>query len=117
MEKIISLVGIVHAEDINIQPTGKFENLGGLSIPGIISAGIQAILIIAALVAFIFLVYGGIKWITSSGDKEATAKAQGTLTAAIIGLAIVFAAWAIMKLMQTFFGIGDIFNLTIPIAK
>jgi len=65
------------------------------------------------LVAFGFLIFGGIKWISSGGDKEQTAKAQSTITAALIGLVIVFAAWAIIKLIETFFGIS-ILTLTIP---
>lgn len=82
-------------------------------MPRIVSGAIQLILVIAALVAFVFLIIGGIKWVTSGGDKEKTAGAQRTLTAALVGLVIVFAAWAIMKLLETFFGI-EILTLSIP---
>jgi TRAP-type C4-dicarboxylate transport system permease small subunit len=82
-------------------------------VPRIVSGAIQLILVIAALVAFVFLIIGGIKWVTSGGDKEKTAGAQRTLTAALVGLVIVFAAWAIMKLLETFFGI-EILTLSIP---
>ena len=101
------------AEEINLGPTGQFEALGNLTVPNIVSSAIQLILVIAALVAFIFLIIGGIKWITAGGDKEKTAGAQKTLTSALVGLVIVFAAWAIMSLIEKFFGI-KIFKLEIP---
>ena len=101
------------ANEINLAPSGQFADLGNLTIPGIVSGAIRMLLIIAALVAFVFLIIGGIKWITSGGDKEKTQGAQKTLTAALVGLVIVFAAWAIIQLIQTFFGI-QILTLTIP---
>jgi hypothetical protein len=39
--------------------------------------------------------------------------ARGTITSALIGLVILFAAFAIIKLIQTFFGIS-ILNFTLP---
>lgn len=98
---------------INIKPQEEFVKLGGITVPGMISSLIKLGLIAAALVAFAFLIYGGIKWIMSGGDKEQTAKAQGTITAALVGLIVVFAAWAIIRLIETFFGIS-IFTLNIP---
>lgn len=108
------LPGIVlAAEEINLAPEGQFSDLAQLTIPKIVSGGIRLILVVAALTAFVFLIIGGIKWVTSGGDKERTATAQQTLTAALVGLVIVFASWAIIRLIETFFGI-EILTLTIP---
>lgn len=108
------LPGIVlAAEEINLAPEGQFGNLAQLTIPRIVSGAIRLILVVAALTAFVFLIIGGIKWVTSGGDKEKTAAAQQTLTAALVGLVIVFASWAIIRLIETFFGI-EILTLTIP---
>ena len=90
-------------------PNLKVTDLGKL-IGGIIGA----ILVIATLAAFIYLLIGGFQWITSGGDKGAVEAAQKTIHAAIIGLTIVFAAWAIMLVVGRFFGIQNIFNLVIP---
>lgn len=100
---------------VNLSPGGQFANLGGITISGLISALVILILIIAALVFFFMLIWGGIKYITSGGDKTQTEEARGTITAALIGLVIVFAAWAIITLINAFFGI-DIFQLNIPSA-
>lgn len=71
----------------------------------LIGAGVGALLIIAALLAFLYLVLGGIQWITSGGDKTGMEAARNKITHAIVGLIIVGAAWAIMILVQSFLGI------------
>lgn len=101
---------------INILPGGQFSNLGNITISSIIAAIIILVLVISALVFFFMLVWGGIRYITSGGDKQATESARGQITAALIGLAIVFAAWAIINLVNIFFGI-DILQLNIPSAQ
>lgn len=95
--------------------SGQFGNLGNITITSIISAVIILILIVAALVFLFMLIMGGIKYITSGGDKAATEGARNQITAALIGLVIVFAAWAIINLVNLFFGI-DILSLDIPTA-
>jgi len=111
----LSLFGVVFAASptIAIKPSGPWINLGNLTIGSIVSGAITLILIGAALVFFFMLVIGGIQWMTAGGDKEKAAGARGQLTSALIGLTIVFVAWAIIQLINTLFGI-DIFNLTIP---
>lgn len=109
------LVGIVLAqEQIPIEPPEGWERLGEISLPGIASTAIKLILVIAALIAFIFLIIGGIRWIVSGGDKAGTEAARNTITAALVGLLIVFAAWAIIRLIETFFGIEILTQLKIP---
>lgn len=105
------------ASDINLKPEAgtQFAQLGNLTIGGIVSALIRLILVIASLVFFIILVIGGIRWIASGGDKAQTEGARSQITSALVGLVIVFAAWAIVQLINTFFGI-NIFELTIPTA-
>mgnify|MGYP000983980369 CR=1 FL=1 len=93
--------------------TTDFQKLGNLTAGGIISGAVSLILIVVALVFFFILVLGGLKWVTSGGDEKKVGEARAQITNALIGLAIVFAAWAIMKLIGTVFGI-DILKLNIP---
>ena len=90
-------------EILKITDLGKF-----------ISAILAAILVIAALAAFVFLLLGGLSWITSGGDKAAVEGAQKRIQAAIIGLFVVFAAWAVMLVVGRFLGIENIFSLQFP---
>lgn len=100
---------------VNISPPegSPFVKLGQYTLPELVPVIIQIILIVAALIALIFLIVGGIKWITSGGDKTALEGARGTVTSALIGLLIVFAAWALIRLISYLFGL-DILSVAIP---
>lgn len=101
------------AESINLKPTGGLAgSLTGLTLNNLVGGGLKFILVLAALAFFFILVVGGVKWILSGGDKAHTEGARNQITAALVGLVIVFSAWAIASLLNSFFGI-DIFNLTI----
>lgn len=84
------------------------------SLNDLLNNFVGLMIVLAAVVAFFFLLYGGIRWITSQGDKERMTAAQNTITAALVGLIVVFAAWAIMKLLEAFFGIDILSELKIP---
>ncbi len=103
------------AQQINILPGRGFESLGNITIGSIITALITIALIIAALVFFAMLVIGGIRYITSGGDKTQAEGARGQITSALIGLVIVFAAWAILNVVSIFFNI-NILQFNIPSA-
>lgn len=51
----------------------------------------------AALVAVIFLIIAGYTYITAAGDADKIEKAGKTITAAIIGLVIVFVARVLVE--------------------
>ncbi len=91
---------------IKLAPSAEF---GNFTVPQLISGGIQLLFVAAAVIFFFMLVIGGIKWILSGGDKAQTEGARNQITAALVGLVIVFSAWAIVQLMATFFDI-QIFN-------
>jgi len=80
----------------------------------VIQTIVSLLLLAAILVALFFLIYGGIKWILSGGDKGKVDAARGTIVGAIIGLVIALAAFFVLNLVAKVFGLNDIFNLTIP---
>lgn len=94
---------------------GNFQPATGLTIEGIVSGFIKLVLVVAGLAFFFILVLGGVHWILSGGDKAKTEGARNQITAALVGLVIVFSAWAILQLIKTFFGV-DLFQLSIPSA-
>lgn len=94
---------------------GRPDNIKIGDLGMLISAGVGTLLIIAALLAFFYLILGGIQWITSGGDKAGMEAARNKITHAIVGLIIVGAAWAIMILVQNFLGVTIIGEtLTFP---
>ncbi|MEA3354927.1 MAG: hypothetical protein U9Q63_00365 [Patescibacteria group bacterium] len=102
---------ILAEETISIkEPATGVKDIGNL-----LSAGIQVAMIVASILTFAFLVWGGIQWILSGGDKTQTQAARDRITMALVGLGIVAAAWALMKIIGYFFGV-DVFNFSIPTA-
>lgn len=92
----------------------KPVNVPGVDIGNVISAVIGILLLIAAVLAFLYLIMGGIQWITSGGDKSGMEAARNKITAAIVGLIIVAAAWAVMLLVGQFIGF-DLLKGNVPI--
>lgn len=111
----LTLASAAFAAQINLK-TGNYTNIESMTIPTFISGVVRLLLIVAFVIAFLFLVIGGIRWILSGGDKAAAESARGTLTAALIGLIIVLAAWAIMWLIEQLFGV-TIVSGTLNIPK
>src|SRR3972149_8092510 len=85
-----------------------FPNLGKL-----LSNILALLFFFAALLAFLFIIIGGIQWITAGGDKIAAQSARDRITAAVIGLIIVVAAFAITLILNAVLGI-NLFNFNFP---
>ena len=93
---------------------GGFGGLCGLNFGGPLVGSLLTLAFVGAtIIALLFLIYGGIRWIASGGDKAQTEGARSQITAALVGLVIVFAAWAIIEMINLFFGI-NIFELNFP---
>lgn len=58
---------------------------------------VSAIIVVMGIVAVIFIVVGGVQYITSSGDAAKTKKAKDTILYACIGLIISALAFAIVN--------------------
>lgn len=106
--KIIKSV-LAQVEEISIEQP---EEVKITQIGPLIRSGISLALIAAAILTFGFLVWGGLQWIMSGGDKAKYEEARNKITAALIGLAIVALAWLLIKLVAYFFGIPDPFGGT-----
>lgn len=57
-------------------------------------------LVAAGLVAVIYIIISGFMYVTSGGNEEATKKASKGLLNAVIGLIVIFAAYAIVVTIQ-----------------
>ena len=58
---------------------------------------LNAIILIMGIVAVIFIIIGGVNYMTSSGDSNKTKKAKDTILYAVIGLIICALAFAIVN--------------------
>lgn len=105
------------APETNLNPcpkAGQFNVLCGFNDMGAVLGFIITIaFIIAILIALFFLVWGGIKWISSGGDKGGVEAARNQIIAAVIGLIVVFLAFFILNLVLGLFGLS-LFSLKLP---
>lgn len=110
----LALVAPVYAADsIDLSPGGNFGGLKNITASSLVSGAIGLVLLAVSLIFFFILVLGGLRWIMSEGDQKAVEAARGQITNALIGLAIVFSAFAIVKLIEALFGI-NLINFQIP---
>jgi hypothetical protein len=105
---LIASAGTVLAQGIPPQDTISIDaGQAGFKITDIgvlITRLLQVVLGIVGLLVFIYLIWGGIEWLTAGGDKSKTESARQKITNAIIGLAIVASAFAIGAVLNRFFG-------------
>lgn len=61
---------------------------------------------LGSIFALLWLLWGGISWITSSGDKTQLEAARDRIVQALIGFAVVMSVWAVWILFtRNFFGL------------
>jgi hypothetical protein len=92
---------------------GALCSLGGNNVSRTIRNVVIFIVVLAVVICLLYLLYGGIKWITSRGEKTQVEEARNHIMAAIIGLIVVFLAIFILSIILTVFGV-DIMNLALP---
>ena len=71
------------------------------------------IVIVGALTLLVFLIWGGVDLLTSEGDQEKYKSARNKMTHALMGMGILAASFAIVKVIAIVFQV-DILNLAWP---
>lgn len=84
-------------------PSGGLQAGGGGATA--IQNGITIFLITTAILALFFLIFGGLKWIMSGGDKSKIDSARKTILYAIIGLVLTFLSFIIINFVGQLFGL------------
>jgi hypothetical protein len=84
---------------------GNPGDSGGSFFQKALPAAVGLAFLIGTIIFFFVLITGAIQWISSGGDKQALEGARGKISNALIGLLILFATFAIIRLIQRFFGI------------
>lgn len=69
----------------------------------------QALFALGGLAVIIFMAWGALSWITSGGDKGKVEAARDRITAAIIGITVMFSIFALVNFLFPAIGF-DILN-------
>lgn len=103
-----SLIGIAQAArnapiDVPTNFLGRFD-----SVADVIGVVLNIVFYVGISITVIFLIMGGIRYITSGGSKEGAEAARGMITSAIIGFVVVLGAFAIRII------VGNILGPSVP---
>lgn len=104
----------VHAQDFLEAPAGAINpDVEVRNIPQLV---VSLLFGLAIFLAVVYLLYGGIKWITSRGDKVAVESARKHIIAAIIGLVVVAGTFFILNVLFNVLGADNPLNqgFTLP---
>ena len=78
--------------------TGTTKSEG---IPTLLGKIINSVLGIIGSLALVMFIYGGIIWMTSSGNAEQVTKGKNIIIWATIGLVVIFSAYALVNFVLT----------------
>ena len=95
--------------DYGLKATAEAAGLPtGQPNPAAVAANIvNTILSVVGVLAVVLVVYAGALWMTSAGNEEKISQAKKLLAGAVVGLAIIFAAYAI-----SYFIVAQLSNAT-----
>ena len=88
------LAGIATRE-LDKASLGSVYGSNNNDLPQMIGNGIGVVLGLLGLILVVLIIYAGFLWMTAQGDAKKVEKAKDMIKQAIIGLIIVFAAYAI----------------------
>ncbi|MGH7245517.1 MAG: hypothetical protein ACREGI_01120 [Candidatus Levyibacteriota bacterium] len=102
---------------ISACPTGSFSSLclDANSVGPVIGSFITLLFVLAGVIALAYLVWGGLKWILSQGDKNELEGARNHIVAALIGLIVIFLSYLLINILLGFFVPGlSLSHFTLP---
>jgi hypothetical protein len=103
-----------HAAPVDLgQPIwgiGKYQEGADLKTGSLLteflSSMITTLTVVASLAFAIYFIIGGLKWITSGGDKTKAEEAKTQMTQAAIGLIVVVVAYFIIGIISNVLGLN-----------
>jgi len=90
----------------NALPARIRDMKAGEGIAFYISTLWKTVVIVGGLAFLLFLVWGGVEWLTASGDKGKLEEAQKKISNALTGLVILVGSYAIVRFVQFIFDIN-----------
>jgi len=104
----MSLLQQVYAQGGSVPTEVSRIQLGNISsLSDAFGLVINVILGVGVALTIIFLILGGIQYITSKGDQKAAQDARTSLTNAVIGFIVVIGAFTIRTVLLSVIGVDE----------
>ena len=81
-----------YIEDIHVPKTNDSD-----ALPNVVINIINIVLGFLALIAIVIIIIAGFEWMTAGGNEDKVKKSQKRMIAGLIGLAIIFLSYAIVR--------------------
>lgn len=76
---------------------GATDKTGDAGLYAKLAAVINVILSLVGILATIYLIYSGIKWIRAGGNEEIVKEAKAGIRSALYGLLVIFGAYVLVN--------------------
>jgi len=110
--KYMKLAAVDFGEVTN--PLPKQGPYVGIGLGNLITNVITTLSLIAGVVMVLYLVWGGIAYVTAGGDQKKTEQAQKVISNAIMGIIIVAIATALAQIIGNALGFDSILSPVFP---
>lgn len=80
----------------------------GIGLGPLVSAIIGVLLLIGVVLSLMFMLYGGLYWIQSKGDKETLDRARRIILYSIIGLILMSLSFVIVNIVTQALGVKSL---------
>ena len=95
-------------------PAGQTESS---FVASIIRNGILLMIIVAFIVFFVWTIFAGLRFIFAGGDEKSVSGAWSQIYWGLVGMLIVVGVFAIIKLVETFFGVTIVSSPTFSLPR
>lgn len=93
-----------------VNPPSQLPKGGLTTVQTAVGNALSIMIILAVVIVVIAIVWSGIQWATSGGDKGKVAAARARMTWAIIGLIVVLTTFFMLNIIGYFFNVKLIGN-------
>jgi hypothetical protein len=93
-----------NGSSVEINPPGTVPGGTGMT-QLVLRTGIILLLVTLTIVVLFYIIWGGVQWIISEGDKTKVQAARNKIIYAIIGLIVAFMSFFIISVVGNIFGV------------
>lgn len=108
-----ALAAAITNKALDIYKEGELGTVEANPLGALVARLWWTLVMVGGLALLVFLIWGGIDLLSSEGDQEKYKNARNKITHALMGMAVLAASFAIVKILDGLFGF-DLLNLKWP---
>lgn len=110
MISIIAQITDPNAADVTINQGATLYRITDFGL--LLTRLFNVAILLIGIVILAYILWGGVDWVLSGGDKGKVEAARSKITQGIVGLALFVSIFAIYFVLKNFLGLGNHLNIT-----